>query len=325
MKNRSYLSVVVVLALGAMNVGVAMAEDKKPVKVFLLVGQSNMQGKGSAKHLEELVKAEPDKFGHLMKDGEWVKRDDVWIHFSSTGAPKFGNRPPNGRLTVGFTYPPGKVGPEMGFGHVVGEEIEDPVVLLKACWGGQSLAVDFRPPSRGKWDREFNRDDGKKYKPATTGWAYKQIFNEMHEHLDDLGATFPDLAGRKHEIVGLVWFQGWNDLINGKRTAEYEDNMVAFIKDIRKHLEVPDLPIVIGVAGHNGDANEKQKKFRDAQAAPAEMDEFKGTVAAVQTAPFWDDTVKYDGGYHYLGSARFYYSAGEAFGKAMLELLKNEK
>ena len=52
--------------------------------------------------------------------------------------------------------------------------------------------------------------------------------------------------------------------------------MVAFINDIRKHLEVPNLPIVIGVAGHGGDAKEKQKKFRDAQSAPAEMEEFKG-------------------------------------------------
>ena len=147
----------------------------------------------------------------------------------------------------------------------------------------------------------------------------------MHKSLDDLDKTFPEFAGRKYEIAGLVWFQGWNDLINGKRTAEYQENMVAFIKDIRKHLEVPNLPIVIGVAGHGGDANEKHEKFRDAQSAPAEMEEFKGTVAAVPTAPYWDDSVKHDGGYHYNGSARFYYNAGEAFGKAMLELIENRK
>ncbi len=295
---------------------------KGKVKVFLLVGQSNMQGKGSVKHLEELVKAEPDKYGHLMKDGKWVERDDAWIFFSSM---KSRNLPTSGPLTVGYTYPPGKMGPEMGFGKVVADAIDEPVVLLKACWGGQSLAVDFRPPSRGQWDRKFNRDDGKKYKPATVGWAYKQIFNEMHTALDNIGTTFPELAGREYEIVGLVWFQGWNDLINGKRTAEYSDNMVAFIKDIRTHLEVPDLPIVIGVAGHNGVSNERQKKFRDAQSAPAKMAEFKGTVAAVPTAPFWDDTVKHDGGYHYMGSARFYYNAGEAFGKEMLDLLKQQE
>ena len=53
------------------------------------------------------------------------------------------------------------------------------------------------------------------------------------------------------------------------------------------------------------------------------MDEFKGTVVAVPTAPYWDDSVKYDGGYHYHGSARFYYGAGKAFGEAMVDLLKS--
>lgn len=323
--NSPLLRKLAAFVVALMLVTAASAQDKKPVKVFLLVGQSNMQGKGSADHLKELVKAEPEKYGHLMKGDEWAERDDVWIHFSSAGAERFGH-PANGKLKMGFTYPPRKVGPELGFGKVVGDAIDEPIVLLKACWGGQSLAVDFRPPSAGQWDREFNRDDGKSYKPATTGWAYKQIFNEMHKVLDDIGETFPELEGRKVEIVGLVWFQGWNDLINAKRSAEYEQNLVLFIRDIRKHLEAPDLPIVIGAAGHGGEATkESAKKFRAAQAAPAKMEEFKGTVAAVQTAPFWDPEKHGDGGYHYNGSARFFYSAGEAFGEAMLKLLQNKK
>jgi hypothetical protein len=167
----------------------------------------------------------------------------------------------------------------------------------------------------------LDRDDGKKYKPGTTGWAYKQIFNEMHASLDDLDKNFPEFAGRKYEIVGLVWFQGWNDAINGKRRAEYKDNLVAFIKDIRKHLKVPNLPIVIGVVGHGGKPNEE---MRAAQTAPAEMKEFKGTVAAVPTAPYWDPEPHGDRGYHYNGSAKFYYNAGEAFGEAMVKLLKKE-
>ena len=146
------------------------AADKAPVKVFLLLGQSDMQGKGSMKHLEELVKEQPDKYGHLMDGDKWVVRDDVWGAFHNE------NRGP---LTVGtLTRPGGRVGPEIGFGKVLGDALEEPVLLLKIAWGGQSLAVDFRPPSAGKWDREFNRDDGKSYKPATVGWAYKQILTK---------------------------------------------------------------------------------------------------------------------------------------------------
>ena len=104
--------------------------------------------------------------------------------------------------------------------------------------------------------------------------------------------------------------------------------MVAFIKDIRKHLGIPNLPVVIGVVGHGGEGDKvhpASKELRAAQTAAAEMKEFNGNVAAVPTAPFWDPEPHGDGGYHYNGSAKFFYNAGEAFGKAMLELLKNQQ
>jgi hypothetical protein len=219
----------VVLALVAMNAAVASAADKKPVKVFLLVGQSNMQGKGSAAHLKELVKSEPKKYGHLMKDGKWIKRDDVWASFHGAAAAP---------LTVGTTTRPlGRVGPEIGFGKVVGDAFDEPVMLMKIAWGGQSLAIDFNPPSRGKWgDRKFKYKDGESWKPGSIGWAYQAVFNEMHIALDKTKKAHPELADREFEIVGLVWFQGWNDQINGGFRAEYKDNMVAFIKVIRTHV-----------------------------------------------------------------------------------------
>jgi len=312
---------VVVFALVAMIVSVTSAADKKkPVKVFLLVGQSNMQGKGSAAHLKELVEKEPAKYGHLMKDGEWIKRDDVLAAFHGAAAAP---------LTIGTTTRPlGRVGPEIGFGKVVGDAIDEQVLLLKIAWGGQSLAIDFNPPSRGKWgERKFKYKDGEWWKPGSIGWAYQAVFNEMHIAIEKTKEAFPELADREFELVGLVWFQGWNDQINGGFRAEYKENMVAFIKEIRKDLKVPNLPIVIGVVGHGGDekVHPASKELREAQMAAAEVEEFKGTVTAVPTAPFWDPEPHGDGGYHYNGSAKFFYNTGEAFGKAMLELLENQK
>ena len=290
------------------------------VKVFLLIGQSNMQGKGSLKHLDQLVKSDPAVYGHLKKDGRWVERNDVWIFFGDLGGRA---KDRHGRLTVGYGFPAGRFGPELGFGDVVGDAIAEPVVLLKACWGGQSLAVDFRPPSAGHWTKPLNPDDDVQGKPGTVGWGYKQIFNEKHHALDNLGKTFPELKGRKYELAGVVWFQGWNDLIDGKRRAEYASNLAHFIRDLRKDLKAPNLPFVIGVVGHDGaKPNQSVAELQKAQMAVAEMPEFKGNVIAVPTAPYWDPSVKYEGGYHYNGSARFYYQAGEAFGKAMLKLLK---
>ncbi len=105
MKRRFLLCLVVVLV--ARVAAAASAEDKKPVSVFLLVAQSNMQGKGSAEHLKQLAELQPQKYGHLINDGQWIKRDDVWASFHGAAAP----------LTVGTTTRPlGRVGPEVGFG-----------------------------------------------------------------------------------------------------------------------------------------------------------------------------------------------------------------
>jgi alpha-galactosidase len=256
-----------------------------------------------------------------MKDGKWIENDHVWIFFGDLGSRA---KDRAGHLTVGYGFPAGRFGPELGFGKVVGDAIGQPIVLLKACWGGQSLAVDFRSPGAGKWDKPVSQlRDGVQWKPGSVGWAYKQIFTEKHHCLENIGKTFPELAGRDYEIAGLVWVQGWNDLINGDRRKEYTSNMAHFIRDIRKDLELPNLPVVIGVVGHGGDKPDKPGiEMRAAQTAPAEMPEFKGNVLAVPMAPYWDPTTKYDGGYHYNGSARFFYQAGEALGKGMLELLK---
>jgi alpha-galactosidase len=64
--------------------------------------------------------------------------------------------------------------------------------------------------------------------------------------------------------------------------------MADFIRDVRKDLKTPKMPFVIGVLGVDGlNAEGNTISFREAMAAPASLPEFKGNVAAVQTAPFW--------------------------------------
>ncbi len=321
--NLRLLSTSVALVLVA-SVAVAQDAPKGKVKVFILAGQSNMQGKGNLEHLKQLVQQEPAKYGHLMKDGKWTERDDVWVYYGQLGGGI--KKSKRGHLTVGYTWPPGHIGPELGFGKVVGDAIDEPVLLIKACWGGQSLAVDFRSPSAGQGDKPVSQlHDGVQGKPGTVGWAYKQIFTELHHCLADLGATFPELKGREYELAGFVWVQGWNDYINGGRRKEYAGNMAHFIRDIRKDLNAPNLPFVIGVMGHGGEKTEApMKEMRAAQSAAADLPEFKGNVLAVPLAPYWDPAPHGEGGYHYNGSARFYYQAGAALGKGMLELLKKK-
>jgi len=99
-----------------------------------------------------------------------------------------------------------------------------------------------------------------------------------------------------YEIAGFVWLQGWNDLVDhhvypNHNYALYSELLAHFIRDVRKDLNAPKMPFIIGVMGVGGLKNKSPDMiaFRQAMAAPADMPEFKGNVIAVQTAPFWSD------------------------------------
>src|SRR5437764_2566778 len=134
---RQLLAVTLLLSLPAL---LPAADPPKPVKVFILAGQSNMEGKAKVSLLEYQAgqPATRDLYKHLRKDGKWVERDDVWIKFLDR----------KGKLTVGYGSP-GCIGPELEFGNVVGDRYQEQVLLIKTAWGGRSLYRDFRPPSAG--------------------------------------------------------------------------------------------------------------------------------------------------------------------------------
>jgi alpha-galactosidase len=317
------------------------ADAPKPVKVFILAGQSNMEGKAKATLLEYQAKqpATRDLFKHLRKDDKWVVRDDVWIKFLGR----------KGKLTIGYGSP-GCIGPELEFGNVVGDHYAEQVLLIKTAWGGRSLYRDFRPPSAGLPPGEVLErmlQDLKKRKPDATledvkkpfGASYRAMLEEVQDTLADLKKLFPDYAGQGHELAGFIWFQGWNDMINADYTAEYTPNLTHFIRDVRKDLKAPKLPFVIGQMGVEGaNPGAGVKKFKAAQAAVMDVAEFKGNVALVKTDEFWDtdaeavykkgwrehreewDKVGSDYPYHYLGSAKTMCRIGRAFARAVLEL-----
>jgi alpha-galactosidase len=322
----------------------AVAADK-PVKVFVLTGQSNMEGKAKVSLFDTQVKDPANKalFAPYRNGDAWAERDDVLVKFLDR----------KGKLTVGFGSPK-CVGPELGFGWVVGDKYDEPVLLVKAAWGGRSLWRDFRSPSAGlPPEAKLNKmlTDMQKKTPTATlddvkkpfGAAYRDMLKEVNEVLADAGKVFPELKGRKTELAGLVWFQGWNDMIDADATAEYAANLKHFITDVRKDLKAPDLPVVVGQMGVDGEkAGDGVKKFKAAQAEGVADKAFKGNVALVKTDAFWDteaeavfkkgwrenidewNKVGSDYPYHYLGSAKTMLAMGKAFGEAMLEL-KGEK
>jgi len=282
-----------------------------PIKVFILAGQSNMEGQGvvSMDHPDHynggkgnLVwsmenSASKEKMRHLRdKDGSWVARDDVTISFKTRDKVR------KGKLTIGYTGYGGSthIGPELQFGHVIGNHFEETVLLIKTAWGGKSLYADFRPPSSG----------------GETGVFYKQMISEIRDALADLG-------GAKYELCGYVWMQGWNDMCSKEATAEYAENLVNLVKDIRSEFKSPDLPVVIGELGNGGPAKpgSGMETFRKAQKAGAEKIPHARFVPTAQFARDKDLSPNCGHGHHWFGNAESYFLVGDALGRAMTGLL----
>lgn len=326
-------------------------KEKGPVKVFILAGQSNMQGQAALRTLEYLVyhPQTAEQYEHL-KDrwGDWVRRNDVWVW--TTDGPRYGS------LKPGFGAGEWKFGPELGFGWVVGERLDQQVLLIKTCWGGKSVRRDFLSPgaplpSEEQLQAELERARQKEPNltlediRASYGQYYRQMLAHVREVLADPKQYFPDYHPQQGcELGGFVWFQGWNDMVDGQQRAEqyagYTQRLAQMIRDLRKDLDAPDLPVVIGELGVGGENGNQE--FRAAQRAVAELPDLKGTVKFVETHHLWEPEVEQmlnddvwhspqwprfynvgsDRGYHYLGSGKMMYQMGTAFGEAMLELLK---
>ena len=305
------LSTVLCLSLGVVSPA-GFARPEGPVKVFILAGQSNMEGKALASTLEPVISDAETRarFKHLESGGKWSVRDDVWVTYLDNQVRGKPGTPLHGPLSVGFGSPKtvrdenGKkrpaptIGPELGIGHVLGNHFDEQVLLIKAAWGGRAVKYTFRPPSAMPGDDEIKERLAqiKKRKPdqtlekvkASYGSDYRKILSETRKVLDDIKQYFPDHdASQGYEIAGFVWFQGWNDGV-GKGNPAYTEQMAHFIRDIRKDLKRPDLPFVIGELGTDGKgAGGWVAKFRGQQAAIAELPEFKGNVRLAKTAHCW--------------------------------------
>jgi hypothetical protein len=280
------------------------------LKVFILAGQSNMEGHARVETFDYI--GDDPATASLLKtmrnrDGTAHVCDRAWISYL-TGAGE-DNGEGFGKLTAGYgsrqdpKKDGGKIGPEFTFGLTMEGEFKEPVLLIKTAWGGKSLFYDFRPPSAGPYPRTPQDIEKDRNGEAGSGLHYRLMIEHVKKVLGDIKRVCPDYdAEQGYEIAGFVWFQGFNDMVNRdvyppqpkdsktNRFAKYSEWMADFIRDVRKDIGAPQLPFVIGVMGVDGaGANADNLQFREAMAAPASLPEFRGNVAAVATAPFWDE------------------------------------
>ncbi len=331
----------------------ALLAADKPVRVFILAGQSNMEGKARNTLLDyQATDAKTkDLFAHLRQGDQWRVRDDAFIKFLDRHGP----------LTVGYGSP-GCTGPELEFGTAMANHFDEPVILIKTAWGGHSLYKLFRSPSAGLPEELLARElqqaqtkvtkaneKNKKQAPLPTlddikkefGSSYRNMLAEVQDVMTNHAKLFPATEGKKLELAGFVWFQGYNDMFGGQ--DEYASNMKHLINDVRRDLNAPKLPVVIGALGQNGSkpATGGMLTVQTAQLSMNDVPEFKDNVRAIpvdvlvdkaaeEMFPTWQKNAEWvhtgsDRPYHYYGSAIWYNRIGKALGESMLELLKETK
>jgi len=307
------LAAVAVICLFACHRRNAFAQAKGPVKVFILSGQSNMEGKASVTTLDAVI-GDPkthSRFQHLKPGGKWIVRNDVWVTFLDR-RDRRSAAPVHGPLSVGFGSPKlGRdenfnkvpvpcIGPELGIGYVLGNHYDEQVLLIKAAWGGRAVKYSFRPPGAMPTDEQIKAEVTaiKRKKPdadvtfeshkAGYGSDYRKILSETEKVVGNIKDYFPNYdQSQGYEISGMIWFQGWNDGV-GAGNPDYTEQMTHFIRDIRKDLKAPEMPFVIGELGTDGpDAGGWIATFRAQQKAIADAEEFRDNVRLAGTARYW--------------------------------------
>lgn len=332
------------------------ADMSKPVEVFILLGQSNMVGLGKVQggdgSLEHAVRVEK-KYPYLVDDaGSWTVRNDVrYVQYMSGRGPLR-----NEWMTVAG----GKLGPEYGIGHSLGQAIDAPVMILKCCIGNRALGWDLLPPGSERSEFVTTEKGGVERKLVYAGYKDKPEFwpmdpamglktepapwldkngkpidwyagkqwdfdiGDAKRALADLDRHYPGASG--YRVAGFFFWQGERDAGNAGHAAHYERHLVAFIKALRKEFDAPEAKFVCGtlgeaVKGSSGPTGLVLKGHLAVDGESGSYPDFKGNVATIYTHPMAQGG---SGNGHYGGKAEVYMDVGEAMGLAMVRLLTNE-
>lgn len=331
------------------------ADPTKKVKVYVMLGQSNMLGFGrvgpreTKGSLEFMVK-EKGRYPFLVDDaGQWITRQDVrYVHVMDQRGGDYRDLEKFGDMRNEWLVPNRSFGPELGFGNVMGQFHDEPVLLLKACIGNRSLGWDLLPPGSQRFEFEVTERGGRKstkvfagYKdvanfwdkgtePKPVPWYAGRQYDADVAHakavLRNLGKYLPDYQGQGFEVAGFVWWQGHKDQSDAL-ASRYELNLVNLIKSLRKDFDAPQAKFVLATGCGNPGREGPGLQIAEAQLAVdggrGKYPEFRGNVKAVDTRDFWRDAEvsPANQGYHYNHNAETYMETGLSLGWAMVELL----
>ncbi|MCM2370122.1 sialate O-acetylesterase [Aporhodopirellula aestuarii] len=237
--------------------------------VYLLAGQSNMDGRGAASELTAQQSATSDTAIIFYRNPPYSS--DGWK-----------------RLEPGYSVPPkfkgelpsSKFGPEIGFASAMSEAHPDrQIALIKGSKGGTSLRKDWAPGEKGK--------------PETQGPRYRDFLETIQQATSQLTDE-----GHTYQLRGMLWHQGESDSKSSEKT--YRERLESLISRIREDTGVADLPVVVGEVFDNG----KRDSVRAAIKTVGTSGPNLGLVSSNGTTT-WDDGTHFDAKSQWLLGQRF--------------------
>ncbi|TWU45272.1 hypothetical protein Q31b_04430 [Novipirellula aureliae] len=237
--------------------------------IYLLAGQSNMDGRGQ---VSELTLSQRRPLSNAI------------IYYRNPPRSSDGWKP----LAPGFSIPPKykggfpspTFGPEIGFANAILQAApHQKIALIKGSKGGTSLRVDWNPGESGK--------------PETQGECYRNFCETIRLATEDLKRQNHDF-----HIQGLLWHQGEADKNSNPET--YQERFHVLVDRIKKEVGVDDLPVVVGEVFDNG----KRDKVRTALQAIGNSGPPFGFVSS-QGTKTWDEGTHFDAASQLLLGQRY--------------------
>ncbi|MCR9197376.1 MAG: sialate O-acetylesterase [Planctomycetaceae bacterium] len=226
--------------------------------VYLLAGQSNMDGRGLTADLPAEQQQPVDQCIIFYRNA--LASSETWKPLSPgfSVPPRFKDR-----------LPSPKFGPEIGFARTMRARFPgQALALIKGSKGGTSLRADWNPGVRGK--------------PETQGRQYRDLIETIRLATEQL-----EQQGHSFQVRGLLWHQGESDAKQTRQT--YRTQLTTFVARIREDVGIADLPIVTGEVFDNG----KRDSVRTATQEVAAADSTVGFVSAKDTTT-WDSGTHFD-------------------------------
>ena len=222
MKNLAAIVLIVLFFTNCKTQQVTVKNSK--TKVFLLAGQSNMDGRAKASGLSKIdrqrLKKSQKNVTLYYNFGEGKPLDTTRV--ANHTAKKFGAE---------YLF-----GPELFFGIKMSEKYPNhKIVLIKRARGGMSLY--------GAWNPDWTLEKATLIKEDKQPKLYSEFVEYSKNVLSKL---------TNYEILGMLWVQGESD--SGKKGGtkpreSYEYNLKNLIQNVRKDFNKPELPFLMFQVG----------------------------------------------------------------------------